>query len=141
MRISSFISFLGFVLIIAGSYSPLLRPFHLFNYNLYDLSKPYGIVVLLMAVVGILGVVLRQRGLARTMAIISLLLVGLIFAAAVFKVDTSFSFIPLKGLATALSHSIKFKWGWYLLFGGSIMTIWGTFADRPARIKAKPVEI
>ena len=137
MRISSFVTFLGFVLIIAGCYCPLLRPFHLFNFNMFDLSKPYGIVVLLMAVLGILGVALTKRPLTKTAAFISFLLVALIFAAAVFKVDTSFSFIPFKGLATALSHSIKFKYGWYLLFGGSVMAIGGALADKPPIIKSQ----
>jgi hypothetical protein len=141
MRISSFITFVGFVLIIAGCYCPLLRPFHLFNYNLFDLSKPYGIVVLLMAVFGILGVALKQRSLTKTAAFISLLLIALIYAAAIFKVNTSFSFLPFKGLATALSRAIKYKWGWYLLFGGAILSVGGALADKPVKhkVSAQPL--
>jgi hypothetical protein len=140
MRISSFITFLGFVLIASGCYCPLLRPFHLFNYDLFDLSKPYGIVVLLMAVIGISGVALKQRPLTRTAAFAGLLLIVLIFAAAIFKVDTSFSFLPFKGLATALSRTIKYKYGWYILFGGAFLAVGGAIADKPVRIKTKNVK-
>jgi hypothetical protein len=141
MRISSFITFVGFVLIAAGCYCPLLRPFHLFNYNLFDLSKPYGMAVLLISVIGILGVALKQRALARTSAIINTLLVALIFAAAIFKVDTSFSFIPFKGLATALSHAIKYKYGWYVLFGGAVLAVGGAFADRRVKHTMKETAV
>ncbi|MBW4889095.1 hypothetical protein KXQ82_05185 [Mucilaginibacter sp. HMF5004] len=141
MRISSFITFLGFVFIIAGCYCPLLRPFHLFNYNLFDLSKPYGIVVLLMAVVGILGVALKQRALTKTASITSLLLIALIFGAAIFKVNTSFSFLPFKGLANALSHAIKYKYGWYILFAGAFLSVGGAIADRPVKHQVKATAV
>ena len=135
MRISSLISFLGFVLIIAGSFCPLLRPFHIFNYDLFDLNKPYGMVVLLMAVVGILGVALDRRPLVKIAAYISLLLVVLIYVGAIFQVKSEFNFIPFKGVASGLSRAIKFKWGWYPLFAGAILGVGGTFATKPKLIK------
>jgi hypothetical protein len=127
MRISSLISFVGFVLVLAGAYCPLLRPFHLFNYDLFDLNKPYGMVVLLMTVVGILAVALDLRPLFG--------LVVLIYIAAFFQVKSEFNFIPFKGIASGLSKSIKFKWGWYVLFVGSIMAVSGTFGAKPKAIK------
>jgi presenilin-like A22 family membrane protease len=141
MRISSFAAFVGFVLIIAGCYCPLLRPFHLFNYNMFGLSQPYGVTVLLVSVIGILGVALKQRALARTAAIISTLLVVLIFAAAIFKVNTEFSFIPFKGLAAALSRAVKYKYGWYVLFAGAVLAVGGSFADRRVKHKTKETAV
>jgi len=135
MRISSLISFIGFVLVIAGAYCPLLRPFHLFNYDLFDLNKPYGIIVLLMAVVGILAVALDRRPLLKTAAYVTLLLVVLLYIAAVFQVKSAFNFIPFKGIASGLARAIKFKWGWYLLFAGAILAVGGTFASKPKPIK------
>ena len=44
MRISSILSFIGFVLLFAGTYCPLLRPFGLINWNVYQLNQPYGLV-------------------------------------------------------------------------------------------------
>jgi hypothetical protein len=135
MRISSLISFVGFVLVLAGAYCPLLRPFHLFNYDLFDLNKPYGMVVLLMTVVGILAVALDLRPLLKTTAFATLGLVVLIYIAAFFQVKSEFNFIPFKGIASGLSKSIKFKWGWYVLFVGSIMAVSGTFGAKPKAIK------
>ena len=126
MRLPSLVSFVGFVLLMAGTWCPLLRPFHLFNWDAYDLSRPYGMVVLLISVVGILGVILNQIKLVRLTGWISLVLVLLLFVAAYMKVHTSFSFIPFKSFAGFLTSQIKFKWGWYLLFAGPVIALAGS---------------
>jgi hypothetical protein len=131
MRISSFFSFIGFVLLIAGTFSPLLRPFGLFSWDVYALNKPYGIIMLVIAVAGALGSILQQNGMAKIAAFISLLLVALLYIAAILKVNTSFSFIPFKGLSAGLTHLIKFKWGWFMLFIGSVTAVVGSLANKP----------
>ncbi len=127
MRLPSLISFIGFVMLMAATWCPLLRPFHLFNWDVYDLNKPYGMVILLVSVVGILGVVLNQLKLVKLTAWISLGLVTLLLLAAILKIHTSFSFIPFKGITGFLERQIKFKWGWYLLFAGPLVALLGTF--------------
>lgn len=133
MRTSSFFSFAGFVMLIAGTYCPLLRPFGLVSWNVYDLNKPYGMVILLVAVVGILGTVLNRSSLVKLTAWLSLILVSLLLVAAVLKVNTSFSFLPFKGIAGFLAKQIKFKWGWYLLFAGAVLALGGSFANKQIR--------
>jgi hypothetical protein len=127
MRFPSLISFIGFVLLMAATYCPLLRPFGLFNWDVYDLNKPYGMVILLMAVVGIIAVVLNRPKLVKLISLISLALVTLLLVAAFLKIHTSFSFIPFKGITGFLERQIKFKWGWYLLFAGPLLALVGTF--------------
>lgn len=127
MRLPSLISFIGFVLLMAATYCPLLRPFGLFNWDVYDLNKPYGMVILLMAVVGIIAVVLNRPKLVKLISLISLALVTLLLIAAFLKIHSSFSFIPFKGITGFLERQIKFKWGWYLLFIGPLLALTGTF--------------
>jgi len=137
MRVSSFISLFGFILLIAGTFSPLLRPFGLFSWDVYALNKPYGIVLLVIGIAGVLGSVLQQRSLIQVSAIIALVLVALLFIAAIFQVKTTFSFIPFKGISAGLSHLIKFKWGWYMLFAGAIIAVIGSLSDkRPVVVTA-----
>ncbi|WP_214071064.1 hypothetical protein [Mucilaginibacter sp. dw_454] len=126
MRLPSLVSFIGFVLLMAGTWCPLLRPFHLFNMDVYDLNRPYGMVILLISVVGILGVILTRVQLVRLTGWISLVLVFALFVAAYLKVHTSFSFLPFKSIAGFLTSQIKFKWGWYLLFVGPILALAGS---------------
>ena len=127
MRLPSLISFIGFVLLMAATYCPLLRPFGIFNWDVYDLNRPYGMVILLMAVVGIIAVVLNRPKLVKLIALISLTLVALLLLAAFLKIHTSFSFIPFKGITGFLERQIKFKWGWYVLFAGPLLALAGTF--------------
>ena len=130
MRISSFVSFFGFVLLMAGSYCPLLRPFGLFNMNLFKLSQPYGMVILLVALVGMLGAFFNRIQLVKFSAWLSLGLVVLLFLAAYLKVNASFSFIPFKSISGFLARQIKFQWGWYLLFAGAVIALIGAFSSK-----------
>lgn len=136
MRLPSLISFVGFVLLMAATYCPLLRPFGLFNWDVYDLNKPYGMVILLMAVVGIIAVVLNRPKLVKLISLISLALVTLLLLAAFLKIHTSFSFIPFKGITGFLERQIKFKWGWYLLFIGPLLALTGAFF-KPSKYSIK----
>jgi hypothetical protein len=130
MRIPSLISFIGFVLLMIGTWCPLLRPFGLFNMDVYDLNRPYGMVLLLVSVIGIVAVGLNKIKLARLTAWVSLILVMLLFVAAYLKVHTSFSFIPFKSWGNFLSNQIKFKWGWYVLYVGSVLALAGSLIKR-----------
>ncbi|QJD97982.1 hypothetical protein HH214_19920 [Mucilaginibacter robiniae] len=123
MQPKAFFSFLGFTLLLVATYCPLLRPFGLINWDLYDLNKPYGIVVLLVAVVGIASILLKQYSVKRIAGWMALALVILVYIAAVLKVKSSFSFIPFKGMAGVLTRQIHFKWGWFLLFAGALLSI------------------
>jgi len=123
MQPKSFVSFAGFVMLMAATWCPLLRPFGIIKWNLYDLNKPYGMVVLLIAIVGIAGVVLKQYKVSRMAGWIALALVILVYIAAQLKVNTTFSFIPFKGMAGFLTKLIKFEWGWYPLIAGAVLSV------------------
>ncbi|RYZ91738.1 MAG: hypothetical protein EOP47_31035 [Sphingobacteriaceae bacterium] len=134
MRIPSLISLVGFIMLIAGTYCPMLRPFGLFSWNVYDMNKPYGIVILLIAVIGMVGVVFNQLKVARFAALASLALVVLLYIAAYLKVHTSFSFLPFNSVGEFLAGKIKFKWGWYVLFTGSALTLAVVFTRKQQNI-------
>ena len=135
MRPSSFVSFAGFVMLIAASYCPLFRPLHIINWDMYKANMPYGIVVLLVAVVGIIGVVLMQRKVARMAAWLSLGLVILFYFLSLLKIHYSFTFIPFHSFEKFMERQIKFKWGWWLLIAGPVLAVLGVLRDKP---KYKP---
>jgi phosphoglycerol transferase MdoB-like AlkP superfamily enzyme len=130
MRLPSLITFIGFVLLIAGTWCPLLRPFGLLNMDVYDLNRPYGFVLLLAGVIGIIGVGLNKIKLVRLTAWLALILVVLLFVAAYLKVNASFSFIPFKSFAGFLTRQIKFTWGWYVLYAGAGIALIGALIKR-----------
>ncbi len=138
MRISSLISFIGFVLVIAGCYCRLLVFKVLVNWTHYDifgLSKPYGMVVLLLAVIGIIAIALDRRPLVKILAYATLALITLLFAGVIFQVKNTLGELPFNFLANLLSKAIHFKWGWYVLFAGAILAVAGTFGAKPKPIK------
>jgi hypothetical protein len=135
MQPKAYISFAGFVMLMAGTWCPLLRPFGVINWNVYDLNKPFGIVLLLFSVVGIACIILKSYKAARILAWLSLVAVFLLFVAAQLKVNTTFSFIPFKSMAGYLTKLIKFKCGWFLMFAGPIASVLTT--PKPVSIKSQ----
>lgn len=131
MKLSSFISFAGFIMLIAATYCPLFRPLHIVNWDMYKANMPYGITVMLVAIVGIIGVVLMQRKLVRLTAWLSLGLIILFYFLSLLKIHYSFTFIPFHSFERFLERQIKFKWGWWLLVLGPLLAVIGTLRDKP----------
>jgi uncharacterized membrane protein len=136
MRISSILSFVGFVLIFAGTYCPLLRPFHIMNWNVYQLNQPYGLVMLLVAIIGIAASFLNQPKIIRATAWGSVVLVVMLLIAALLKIHFAFSFIPFHKFEAFLARQVKFKWGWYVLFTGAGLAVAGALSIRKITVKA-----
>lgn len=130
MRPASFISFAGFVILIAATYCPLFRPLGIVNWDMYDANKPYGIVVLLIAVVGIIGLVFMQLKIARMAAWLSVILIILFYFLSLLKIHTSFSFIPFHSISRYLAGKIRFKWGWWLLVAGPVLALAGALNEK-----------
>jgi predicted membrane channel-forming protein YqfA (hemolysin III family) len=130
MRPASFMSFAGFVILIAATYCPLFRPFGITTWDMYDANKPYGIVVLLVATVGIIGLVFMQMKIARMAAWLLVILLILFYFLALLKIHTSFSFIPFHSISKFLASKIKFKWGWWLLVAGPTLALAGALSEK-----------
>jgi len=135
MRFNSLLSFAGFVILIAATYCPILHPI-VGNWDVYDGNKPYGILILLVAVTGIIGTVFNELKIIRFAAWLSLVLVSIFLILTILKVYTSFNFIPLHFIAKYLTSKIKFKWGWYLLFGGPLLALTGVLLAKRKKFNA-----
>jgi len=134
MPTKSYLSFAGFVMLIAATYCPLLRPFGLRSFDLYQLNQPYGLLLLLIGVVGILGIVLRQKAVTRLCAWFALILAIVLYIATLFKIHHFFGFIPFKSIAGFLARQIRFKWGWFPLFGGPLLAITGVLTTKKGTV-------
>jgi hypothetical protein len=134
MPTKSYLSFAGFVMLIAATYCPLLRPFGLRNLDLYQVNQPFGLLLLLIGVIGILGVVLRQKAITWLCAWFALVLVIVLYIAAIFKIHQFFGFIPFKSISGFLARQIKFKWGWFVLLGGPILAIVGVLTTKRSAV-------
>ncbi|MCD8740048.1 hypothetical protein LT679_05495 [Mucilaginibacter roseus] len=136
MRIPSLLSLVGFIMVIAATYCPMLRPFGLFSMNVYDMNKPFGMVILIVAVIGMIGLVFNRLKIARSAAWATVALAALLYVGAYLKVHTSFSFLPMSSIAAYLTSKIKFKWGWYVLFTGAVLCLTILFSKKQGVIKS-----
>jgi hypothetical protein len=127
----------GFFFLIAGTNSPLISPLGLVKWNLFDLNQTFATVLLVIAIAGLVASYLKNIRLIRIAGIITLVLVLLVFIAAVMKVNTSFSFIPFPKLAQTMSGFIHYRWGWYLLFAGPILALLGTNTTKSIHTSGK----
>lgn len=126
MALRNFVSIAGFILLIAGIFSPLISPLGLVKWNLFDLNKTFGIILLAIAITGLAAAIIKNIALVKFAAWFTLGLVLLVFIAAIMKVNTTFSFIPFPKLSHTLSGLIHYRWGWYLLFAGPILALPGS---------------
>lgn len=130
MRLPSLLSLIGFIVLIAATYCPMLSAFGMVTMNVYKMNQPFGLLLLLVGIIGILCTFFNQTKVTRFAAYISLCLVALLLVAAVLKVNTTFSFIPFKSINAFLTRQLKFKWGWYVLFAGPALAVLGAFFSK-----------
>lgn len=135
MPTKSYLSFTGFILLIIATYCPLLKPFGIFpSMDLYALNEPFGITIMLVGIIGILGVTLRQRAMVKLCAWISLLLIVVLYLGVIFKIHNFFSIVPFKSVAHFLTRQIRFKWGWFVLFAGPVLAIIGIVTTKSGAV-------
>jgi hypothetical protein len=130
MRPRTFVTFVSFFILAAGTWCPLISPFRLLHWNVYQLNKPYGFVLLLVAAAGIISVIVGRAKTVKIIAFLGLLLVILLYVAAVLKVNNTFSFIPFKGVAGYMTRQLKFSWGWFVLFSGAFLGVLTTLGAK-----------
>jgi len=130
MRLSHLIAFAGFVTVIIGTYCPILRPVPLVNWNVFQGNQPYGIVILLVAVIGIIGAVLGQQKIVRSAAWLTFGLIVLFLLLAWLKIHTSFTFLPFRSWEDYMVKHVRYRWGWYMLFGGAILSVIGALSGK-----------
>jgi predicted membrane channel-forming protein YqfA (hemolysin III family) len=130
MRLPSLLSLIGFIILIAATYCPMLSAFGLVTMNVYKMNQPFGLLLLMVGIIGILCTFFNQTKVTRFTAFMSLGLAALLLLAAFLKVKTSFSFIPFKGIAAFLTSKIRFRWGWIVLFGGPLLAVTGALASK-----------
>ncbi len=124
----SFVTTVGFIILIAGIYCPLISSLGLVKWSLLDLNKTFALILQAFAMCGIIFNFKKQGALkkfSKLNAWIALVLVILVFVAVKMKVNTAFSFIPFPKLSHTLSDLIHYHWGWYLLFAGPVLALLG----------------
>jgi len=124
MKSKNYLGLSGSFLVLAGTLLPLIHIPVIGNWNYFDLHTGLATIVLFVAALGLFASISGRNGLLKTAGWMEVVLVLLTLSAVYFKVNDSFSFIPIKSLTRVAVGMVHYKWlGWALLFLGSVIMI------------------
>lgn len=124
MKSKNYFGLCGSFLVITGALSPLIHIPVIGNWNFLDLHTGLATVVFIVAAIGVFASISGRNGLLKFTGWTELVLVLLTLFAVYFKVNDSFSFIPIKSLSRIATGIVHYRWlGWGLLALGSVVMI------------------
>lgn len=115
------IQLLGLILVVAGSFLPLVHVPVIGNWNYWKLDHFLAIACWILAAGSLFGIVNNKVAITKIFAI--LLIVLFVFTLFAVKLQASeyFSFMPFKSWQDKLAGIVKLKWGWIIEFLGAFI--------------------
>ncbi len=115
------IQLLGLLLVVAGSFLPLVHIPIVGNWNYWKVDHNLAIVCWIFSGLALTGILLNKQVLMKISSIILLLLFVFTIIAVKFKSLDYFSFLPFKSWQESFAGIVKLSWGWLLEFSGAIL--------------------
>jgi len=117
------IQLLGVLLVVAGSFLPLVHVPIIGNWNYWKLDHFLAIACWILAAGSLFGIVNNSVIMAKIFGI--LLVILFVFTLFAIKLQASeyFSFMPFKSWQDKLAGIVKLKWGWIIEFLGAFIII------------------
>lgn len=127
LRFMKNIQLLGLILVVAGSFLPLVHVPVIGNWNYWKLDHFLAIACWVLAAGALFGIVNNSTKTARIFAILLVILFLFTLFAVKFQASQYFSFMPFKSWQDKLAGIVKLRWGWIVEFLGALIII---FASR-----------
>ncbi|MGE4514342.1 MAG: hypothetical protein AB7E26_11095 [Chryseobacterium sp.] len=117
------IQLLGLILVVAGSFLPLVHVPVIGNWNYWKLDHFLAIACWILAAGSLFGIANNKVAATKIFAI--LLIVLFVFTLFAVKLQASeyFSFMPFKSWQDKLAGIVKLKWGWIIEFLGAFIIL------------------
>ncbi|WP_089860304.1 hypothetical protein [Chryseobacterium taeanense] len=117
------IQLLGLILVVAGSFFPLVHVPVIGNWNYWKLDHFLAIACWILAAGSLFGIANNKVAVTKIFAI--LLIVLFVFTLFAVKLQASeyFSFMPFKSWQDKLAGIVKLKWGWIIEFLGAFIIL------------------
>ncbi len=133
MRLAKLVGLFSAMLLIVGTFLPMVHVPIVGNWSYWDLHKYLASFVTLMGFLAISAVFRKKQGYLRFYAILGLLTLALTYVGARMKIAESFSFIPFPKMAGAAGSLIKYQWqGWtIMIFACVVMFLAGRMNKTP----------
>ena len=117
------IQLLGLILVVAGSFLPLVHIPIIGNWNYWKLDQNLAIICWVLSLIALFGIIKEQQKITKISAVLLILLFIFTLIAIKFKSLDYFSFLPFKSWQETVSGIVKLKWGWFLEFAGAALIL------------------
>ncbi|MCS3528814.1 hypothetical protein [Chryseobacterium sp. JUb7] len=117
------IQLLALLLVVVGSFLPLVHVPIIGNWNYWKLDHSLAIICWILSAIALFGIVNNQSKIVRVLGIT--LILFFIFTLAAVKMQSLqyFSFLPFKSWQETFAGVVKLKWGWIVEFLGAFILI------------------
>ena len=112
------VQYLALLLIVAGSFLPLVHIPIIGNWNYYKIDSTLAFLVWGFCSIAFLGVIFSKINLVRATAVILLLIFVFTIVAVKLKSFNYFSFLPFKSWQESFAGIVRLSWAWILEFAG-----------------------
>lgn len=130
LRFMRNIQLLGLILVVAGSFLPLVHVPVIGNWNYWKLDHFLAIACWVFAAGALFGIVNNSTKIARIFALLLVLLFLFTLFAVKFQAAQYFSFMPFKLWQDKLAGIVKLKWGWIVEFLGAFIIIFASSRNK-----------
>lgn len=117
------IQLLGLILVVIGSFLPLVHVPIIGNWNFWKLDQRLAIMCYLLATVALGGIATNNIRFVKIIGFILLILFVFTVFATKYKAFSYFSFLPFKSWTETLAGTVKLKWGWAVEFAGALIML------------------
>ncbi|MDC8104181.1 hypothetical protein MTQ00_06470 [Chryseobacterium sp. B21-037] len=117
------IQLIGSLLVIAGSFLPLVHVPVIGNWNYWKLDHSLAIICWILGVCALFGVVNNRFKMGQILGFLLILL--FIFTLVAIKMQSLnyFSFLPFSSWRETFAGVVKLKWGWIIEFLGAFLLL------------------
>jgi peptidoglycan/LPS O-acetylase OafA/YrhL len=117
------IQLLGLLLVVAGSFLPLVHVPIVGNWNYWKVDHYLAIACWIFSAGALFGIVNNSGKMARIFAILLILLFAFTLFAVKMQSLEYFSFMPFKSWQEKLAGIVKLRWGWIVEFVGAFIIL------------------
>lgn len=114
---------LGLLLVVVGSFLPLVHVPVIGNWNYWQLDHYLAIFCWIFSACALFGIVNNRAKLVNIFAVFLLILFVFTLFAIKYQASSYFSFLPFKSWTKALAGTVKLKWGWFAEFLGALIML------------------
>lgn len=120
------IQLVGLILVVVGSFLPLVHVPIIGNWNFWKLDQRLAIMCYLLAAMALGGIATNNTRFVKIIGVLFIILFSFTILATKYQAFSYFSFLPFKSWTETLASTVKLKWGWAVEFLGAIIMLIAT---------------